>query len=191
MNNIIIRHMRNFHFLLLTFGTGVFYFCFYAIGLVTGFGLSFTIAGIPLLTHVLRTTSTFREFERLQTKIYTDISIPVLDERRQPTGSLWMQAKQELLNSNNWNTVLWLMLKLIIGIGSLLCAVVLYVIPLLMLLTPFLYPIVEMNFLNMSVQSLESSLVVCGLGMIGMIASYWLSNRIIMIVGSYSRLLFK
>ncbi|WP_368908809.1 sensor domain-containing protein, partial [Bacillus wiedmannii] len=67
------RFIQNGYFLLLTFVTGLFYFCFYLIALLFSFTLSFTVVGIPLVIRVLQTTTHFIQFERIQTKIYTDI----------------------------------------------------------------------------------------------------------------------
>ncbi|MBL3199174.1 luciferase, partial [Klebsiella pneumoniae] len=39
------RFIHNGYFLLLTFGTGLFYFCFYLIALLFSLTLSFTVVG--------------------------------------------------------------------------------------------------------------------------------------------------
>ena len=38
--------------------------------------------GIPLLAWVLQTTYTFVQYERIQTKVYTDISIDLFEPRK-------------------------------------------------------------------------------------------------------------
>lgn len=107
-----MRNVQNVIFLLYTFVSGVFYLCFYLVSIVLGLALSFTVVGIPLLTNVLRTTQTFVQHERIQTKIYTDISIEPLAMRERAKGNQWMQAKAELLNVRNWISVYWLMKNL-------------------------------------------------------------------------------
>lgn len=74
MNLMKSGFIQNGYFLLLTFVTGLFYFCFYMVALSFSLSLSFIVLGIPLFRRVLRTTTTFIQFERTQTKIYTDIT---------------------------------------------------------------------------------------------------------------------
>lgn len=69
------KGFQDFFFLLFTFGSGLFYLCFYLISITLAFGLMVIFVGIPLLKMVLRTTHTFVQYERIQTKVFTDISI--------------------------------------------------------------------------------------------------------------------
>lgn len=68
MNQIIRKHVRNFCFLLITFATGLFYFCFYLVGITFGVSMSFTLVGIPILYYVLRSTETFYSMSEFELK---------------------------------------------------------------------------------------------------------------------------
>ncbi|NRF93831.1 sensor domain-containing protein [Paenibacillus frigoriresistens] len=112
MNQGIRKHLRNFWFLLLTFATGLFYFCFYLVGMTTGVTMAFTLVGLLILHYVLRSTSAFIQHERIQTEGYTDISIGLIPSRTRTEGSLWDQVKAELSDMRNWkvwdgNQIVW------------------------------------------------------------------------------------
>ncbi|HHK5534948.1 TPA: sensor domain-containing protein, partial [Bacillus mobilis] len=130
------RFIQNGYFLLLTFVTGLFYFCFYLIALLFSFTLSFTVIGIPLVIRVLQTTTPFIQFERIQTKIYTDISTDTYDRSIKMDTSNWAQVKLVLTDRRTWSAVFWLMQKLVIGMFSLISAIIFYVMPLMLLLAP-------------------------------------------------------
>jgi len=183
--------MQNMIFLLLTFITGLLYFCFYLVSLLLGLSLSFTVIGIPLLTYVMRSTQIFVRYERIQTKIYTDISIEDYEEKLPIEGSLWMQAKYELLDHRNWRAIQWLMQKLIIGIVCLFCAMILYIVPLTYILSPFLIPFGGVHFMNIPIDTLPKSLLMVVLGGVLVVIGSWLGNRVVQMCGSYTRHMIK
>ncbi|MDF2681644.1 MAG: luciferase [Brevibacillus sp.] len=191
MKIAIMRHVQNFIFLLFTFGSGVFYFCFYLSSIVLGLALSFTVVGIPLLTNVLRTSQTFVQHERIQTKIYTDISIEPLTIKQRAEGNQWMQAKAELLNSRNWISVYWLMQKFVLGCICLVIGVLIYIGPVLFTFVPLLYPFMELYFFGIAVDSELKALQLMSVGFVLMIGCSSLGNGLVQLIGGYTRLMFK
>ncbi|MDQ0496598.1 sensor domain-containing protein [Paenibacillus brasilensis] len=179
--------IQNGYFLLLTFVTGLFYFCFYMVALSFSLSLSFTVIGIPLVTHVLRTTTTFIQFERTQTKIYTDITTDVYDRKGATGSSVWAQAKAELRDRRNWSAVFWLMQKFAIGLISLVSVAVLYVAPLALLLAPLLYRYIDMYLIFMQVDTLAKALIMMAVGLMLAAISFMLSGRLAKIMGGYTR----
>ncbi|QSF44567.1 sensor domain-containing protein [Paenibacillus tianjinensis] len=179
--------IQNGYFLLFTFVTGLFYFCFYMVALSFSLSLAFTVIGIPLVTRVLRTTTTFIQFERRQTKLYTDITTAPY-ESKVPTGaSVWAQSKLELTDRRNWRAVFWLMRKFLIGLVSLVCAVVIYVVPLVCLLAPLLYRYIKMNFIFMEVDTFIDSLLIMGVGVVLAAISLRLVDGLVQKIGGYTR----
>ncbi len=75
------RFIQNGYFFIANFRYRIVLFCFYLIALLFSFTLSFTVVGIPLVIRVLQTTTPFVQFERIQTKIYTDISTDSYDRK--------------------------------------------------------------------------------------------------------------
>jgi len=153
--------------------------------------LSFTVVGIPLLTNVLRTTQTFVQHERIQTKIYTDISIEPLETRQRAEGNQWMQARAELMDVRNWVSVYWLMQKFFIGCISLVIGVLIYIAPICFVVTPLLYPYLELTFFGIRVDSDLMALQIMSLGFILMIGCSMIGNGLVQLIGGYTRLMFK
>ncbi len=187
MNLMKSGFIQNGYFLLLTFVTGLFYFCFYMVALTFSLSLSFTVIGIPLVTRVLRTTTTFIQFERTQTKIYTDITTEPYNKKITTDASVWVHAKLELTDRRNWFAVFWLMQKLGIGLVSLISVAVLYLGPLAFLLAPLLYRYIDLNVIFMQVDTFAESLFTMGLGAVLAAISVKLSDRLVTTIGGYTR----
>lgn len=191
MKKKIIGFIQNGYFLLFTFATGLFYFCFFLITLTLGLGLSFTVVGIPLLTQVLRTTPTFVQYERIQTKIYTDISTPPYERKIRLEASFWGQAKKELQDPRNWIAISWLMLKFLIGLLCLLSAAILYVTPLLFILAPLFIPVFNMQIIGIPIDTFTKSLLVSAVGILLTFVSAWLANGLVRLIGGYTHQMIK
>ncbi|GGF95883.1 luciferase [Paenibacillus albidus] len=189
MTRTIVSCIQNVYFLLFTFATGVFYFCFYLVALTLGFSLSFTVVGIPLITHVLRTTSAFLQFERIQTKIYTDVTTAPCVKPMYTDASFWLQARREMLNRRNWIAIGWLMLKFPIGVASLIVAVMLYVLPLVVIVIPHLFPFINISFMDVPIDNFVKSALVSAVGVALMMVSSRLASRLTRMLGHYTRLM--
>ncbi|MEK8129452.1 sensor domain-containing protein [Paenibacillus filicis] len=187
MKQTLLLFIQNFYFLLFTFISGLFYFSFYLLGITLGLSLSFTLIGIPLLTFILRTTSTFVQYERIQTKIYTNITVQPYRGQTNPEGPFWIQAREELLDRRNWQAVLWLMLKSVIGIFSLIGAFVLYVIPLLLILAPILVYGFNVYFFGLVIDTLQESLLMTAAGLGVVLPFGWIGHRLVRMIGMYTR----
>jgi len=181
------RFIQNGYFLLLTFVTGLFYFCFYLIALLFSFTLSFTVIGIPLVIRVLQTTTPFIQFERIQTKIYTDISTDSYDKSITIDTSNWAQVKLVLTDRRTWSAVFWLMQKFVIGIFSIICATIFYVMPLMFLLAPLLYRYIEMNIIFIQIDTFTKSLFVMFMGIVFTAISSRIVDRLTKKIGGYTR----
>lgn len=180
------RFIQNGYFLLLTFVTGLFYFCFYLIALLFSFTLSFTVIGIPLVIRVLQTTTPFIQFERIQTKIYTDISTDTYDRSIKMDTSNWSQVKLVLTDRRTWSAVFWLMQKLVIGIFSLISAIIFYVMPLMLLLAPLLYRYIEMNIIFIQIDTFSKSLFVMFMGIVFTAISIKIVDGLTKKIGGYT-----
>ncbi|AMM94770.1 luciferase [Peribacillus simplex] len=183
--------IQNGYFLLLTFVTGLFYFCFYMVALSFSLSLSFTVVGIPLVLRVLRTTTTFIQFERTQTKIYTDITTAPYDRIVTTDATVWAQAKLELTDRCNWSAVFWLMQKFVIGLFSLVSAAVLYLAPLAFLVAPLLYRYINMNVIFMEVDTFAKSLLIMAVGVVLTAISFKLADVLAKKLGGYTRMMIR
>ncbi|HIE6631860.1 sensor domain-containing protein [Bacillus luti] len=181
------RFIQNGYFLLLTFVTGLFYFCFYLIALLFSFTLSFTVVGIPLVIRVLQTTTPFIQFERIQTKIYTDISTDSYDRSITMDTSNWTQVKLVLTDRRTWFAVYWLMQKFVIGIFSLISTIIFYVMPLMFLLAPLLYRYIDMNIIFIQIDTFAKSLFVMFMGIVFTAISIRIVDGLTKKIGGYTR----
>ncbi|WP_264740820.1 sensor domain-containing protein [Cytobacillus firmus] len=180
------RFIQNGYFLLLTFVTGLFYFCFYPVALLLSFTLSFTVVGIPLVIRVLQTTTSFIQFERIQTKIYADISTDSYNRSVTTDTSDWALVKLELTNRHTWSAVFWLMQKFVIGIVSLISVPIFYVMPFMFLLAPILYRYIDMNILFMQVDTFAKSLIVMSMGIVFIFISIKIVDGLAKKIGGYT-----
>jgi len=187
MNRMKSGFIQNGYFLLFTFVSGLFYFCFYMVALSFSLSLAFTVIGIPLVIRVLRTTTAFIQFERTQTKLYTDITTEPYKSKVTTGGSVWAQSKSELRDRRNWWAVFWLMQKFWIGLVSLVCTALIYVVPLVCLLAPLLYRHVKMNFIFVEADTFASSLLFMAAGVVLAALSPKLADGLAKKIGGYTR----
>lgn len=190
MKKWLREYVTNLSFLLLTFGTGVFYFCFYLVGLVFGLSLCFTIVGLPILMYVMRTTGTFMNYERIQTKLYSDISIePVLKDLT--SGSYWSQVREELSDRRNWRAIVVLMLKFLVGFIGLFGAVLFYIVPVIWIMAPWVSPFVDVRIGLIRVDSFPKSVLVMLFGLLLAYGGSWAGKGTVKLLGIYTQWMFK
>ncbi|MGD1415297.1 sensor domain-containing protein [Bacillus stercoris] len=185
------KTLQDFYFLLFTFASGFFYFCFYLVSITFALVMMVIFFGIPLLAWVLQTTHTFVQYERIQTKVYTDISIELFESRRRKEGDKWIKASDTIFNNSNWRAIFWLMQKFFIGIMSLICAILLYVTPLVFIVTPLLLRYFNIYLLGISVNSWTEAFFVMIVGCILIWIRICIGNCLVRIIGMYTRTMFK
>ncbi|MFL0404896.1 sensor domain-containing protein [Bacillus nitratireducens] len=185
------KTLQDFYFLLFTFVSGFFYFCFYLVSITFALVMTIIFLGIPLLVWVLQTTHTFVQYERIQTKVYTDISIELFESRKKEEGDKWIKARDTILNNSNWRAIFWLMQKFFIGIMSLICAILLYVTPLVFIVTPLLFRYFNIYLLGIAMNSWTKAFFVMIIGCILIWIRICIGNCLVRIIGIYTRTMFK
>ncbi|MBH0357114.1 sensor domain-containing protein [Bacillus toyonensis] len=185
------KTLQDFYFLLFTFVSGFFYFCFYLISITFALVMTIVFWGIPLLAWVLQTTQTFVQYERIQTKVYTDISIDLFEPSKKEERDKWIIARDIILNNSNWRAIFWLMQKIFVGIMSLICAVLLYVMPIVCIVTPLLFQYFNIYLLGIAVNSWETAIFVMIVGFILIWIHNLIGNDLVRIIGMYTRFMFK
>ncbi|MDM5436377.1 sensor domain-containing protein [Bacillus hominis] len=185
------KNLQDFYFLLFTFVSGFFYFCFYLVSITFALVMTIIFWGIPLLVWVLQTTHTFVQYERIQTKVYTDISIELFESRKKEEGDKWIKARDTILNNSNWRAIFWLMQKFFIGIMSLICAILLYVMPLVFIVTPLLFRYFNIYLLGIAMNSWPKAFFVMIIGCILIWIRICIGNCLVRIIGIYTRTMFK
>ncbi|PED88896.1 sensor domain-containing protein [Bacillus toyonensis] len=185
------KTLQDFYFLLFTFVSGFFYFCFYLISITFALVMTIIFWGIPLLAWVLQTTQTFVQYERIQTKVYTDISIDLFEPRKKEERDKWIIMRDIILNNSNWRAIFWLMQKIFVGIMSLICAVLLYIMPIVCIVTPLLFQYFNIYLLGIAVNSWETAIFVMIVGFILIWIHNLIGNDLVRIIGMYTRFMVK
>jgi hypothetical protein len=102
-------------------------------------------------------------------------------------SSNWAQVKLMLTDRRTWSAVFWLMQKLVIGIFSLISAIIFYVMPLMLLLAPLLYRYIEMNIIFIQIDTFSKSLFVMFMGIVFTAISIRIVDRLTKKIGGYTR----
>ncbi|MEE8587486.1 MAG: sensor domain-containing protein [Acidobacteriota bacterium] len=150
-------------YLLLALPTGVFYFAFLSAGISLGLGLAIIWIGIPILAIVMAAWLALADFERLLTSSMLGLEIPSVKRPAEAPAGLWETMKFRLGDSCTWRSLLYLLLKLPLGIVSFSLAFSAAVSSLALMAVPFVYEIVPIRIGFDYVSSWEEALL-CALG---------------------------
>lgn len=118
---------------------------------------------------------------------HIDRAIPTKEKE---VGDKWIKARDTILNSSNWRAIFWLMQKFFVGIISLICAVLLYVTPLVFIVTPLLFDIL-IYLLGIAMNSWTKAIFVMIVGGIFIWIRICIGNCLVRIIGMYTRTMFK
>lgn len=83
------------------------------------------------------------------------------------------------------------MQKIFVGIMSLICAVLLYVMPIVCIVTPLLFQYFNIYLLGIAVNSWETAIFVMIVGFILIWIHNLIGNDLVRIIGMYTRFMFK
>lgn len=135
---------RNLLYLLLAFPLGILYFVVLTTGLTLGIGLVVTLLGIPLLIAVVIGSRRLAAFERGLANKLLGLSIEAPDDLE--TGAVeavWPRAKASMLARSTWIGLLYLFMKLPIGIASFTLVVATLTVSFGLLTAPITYVLFE------------------------------------------------
>ncbi|MCR8846336.1 sensor domain-containing protein [Paenibacillus sp. SC116] len=193
MKEHFIRNLKHAQLMLYTFVSGLFYFIFFSVGVTLGVGLSITVVGIPILVYVLQTAPKFVRLDARIIEKYTSLPLTQLpcDEEHfhynEPKQDSWEQMRGTLTNRGYWIMIRLLLYKLVIGMGSLILSVLMYVTPLMLLPAPLLYKILPYNVLANSIETLPAALAVSALACLWLIVSTRVGNAFAKYLVDYTR----
>lgn len=138
--------------LLAQFIFGIFYFTLLAAGFATAIGLSFILIGIPLLLFVMASTRTLAAMDRAVMGSILDIDVPPVQEDIDMRGANLGERMGMLLGSGvTWRSMLYLLLKLPIGIAAI--SILMLLLPLLAFEVLILAPLtIDLRLLTVRLQ---------------------------------------
>ena len=134
-----LRTYLNLLYLLLAFPLGVFYFCFFVIGVSLGFGLAILLVGFLVLACVGLGWWAFATFERFQTIWLLGMDVPAMDKPGPPPAGFWGKVGNLITNPVTWKSLIFLIIKFPLGVFSFIILVTLAGISIVLLIAPFIY----------------------------------------------------
>jgi|GEM_PF-6259086 len=130
------RTYLNVFYLLLAFPLGLAYFVFFTVGVSLGFSLAIVWVGLPILLVVLTGLLGFADVERVLAARM--LGARVSREPRAPREEgLWAWVRQQIADASTWKALLYLLLKLPLGVASF----VLTIVPLALTVVFFALPV--------------------------------------------------
>ncbi|HEX3029761.1 MAG TPA: sensor domain-containing protein [Clostridia bacterium] len=130
----------NICYLLFSFPLGIIYFTFAVTGLSVGIGLipAFLI-GIPILMFILLTSKRIMSFERGLVTGYLKMELPEYFPASTPCDSLITKIKNEVTDPVSWKSIIFLIMKLPLGIFNFTIVVTFFSLSLGFLAAPIVY----------------------------------------------------
>lgn len=163
------QFLQRLAYLLMTLPLGIFYFVFLSVGISLGLGLALLWVGILILAFVMAAWLAMAEFERTLADSLLGIEIPRPAHPSLAQAGLWNTARVRLADSCTWKSLLFLILKLPLGIVSFTLTFSAAVTSLALLAVPFVFEIVPVQIAFNSVTTWEEALL-CALGGVAMAA---------------------
>lgn len=178
---MFISNFKNFVYLLLWFFIGFLYFAFYLISVTFSVGVSFTVVGIPILAGVFRTIPFFLDLDRKAAEKYAYINIPNLKWDPQD------KVIKEISDKRNWFAVgIMIFPRFLLGFLTFITAFVCYLLPIAMILSPYMYRLFDMTIIMIVIDTLPRAIVACIAGIILLLLLPRLAEKIVKWAGSYT-----
>ncbi|GIN71653.1 luciferase [Bacillus sp. J14TS2] len=178
---LLISNVKNFVYLFLWFFIGFLYFAFYLISVIFSVGVGFTVVGIPILAGVFRTIPFLLDLDRKAAEKYAHINIPSLKWGPQD------KVTKEVSDKRNWFTVgIMIFPRFLLGFLTFIAAFVCYLLPIAMILSPYLYRLFDMTVLMIAIDTFPRAIVACIAGIILLLLLSCLAERIVKWAGSYT-----
>ena len=115
----------SFFYMLLSLATGVLYFTWVVAGLSLSLGFMVLIIGIPFFLLFVATVRVLSFVEGRIIEALLGVRMPRRPPMTETHGSVWQRAKTMLTDGRTWSTMIYMTLKLPLGIASFTLFVVL------------------------------------------------------------------
>ncbi|CAH0121530.1 MULTISPECIES: sensor domain-containing protein [unclassified Paenibacillus] len=186
MNRIILSNIRNFSYMLLWFLIGFLYFAFYLISIIFSVAVSFTVVGVPMLAGVFRTIPALLNIDRNAAIKYAGIDMPIVRWNPQ------LKVTREISDKSNWFTVALMMFpRFILGFVSFIGVFVCYLIPIIMIFSPFLYQSFDMSIMAIPIDTLWRAILASIAGIVLLAVLSRLAGFIVSCIGGFTKIMIK
>lgn len=133
------KFFPNLIYLLLSLPLGVLYFVILITGYSLGIGLVITLVGLPILVAMIFVTYILGDLDRTITSKLLGIRIGKPEARPSNDDSAKSILVAQLKSVQFWKELLYLLLKMPIGVIAFTVAIVVISVSLALVLTPFIY----------------------------------------------------
>lgn len=184
------KFFPNLVYLLLGLPLGVLYFVVLVTGFSLGAGLSITLVGVPILVAMIFVTYILGDLERTVTSRLLGIKIVKPEARPSNNDSAAAILVAQLKSGQFWKELVYLILKMPMGIVSFTLAVTFVSVSLALLLAPLIVAFVPstqiMLWNGYEVETMQQALLVSGLGLVFGVVSIFIINGLAALLGSLS-----
>lgn len=178
----------NVLYLLLALPLGVIYFVVLVTGMALSLGLAITWFSVPVSFATLVAVRKLAALERNLTVWLLNADIKETSTQPTPHLGLWKQIRAYIFDANTWRNLIYLLVKLPLGVLSFSITVTLLVLAIALILTPIAYAInrdwIAIQVFKLQVDTMVKSLLAAPVGFgIGLFSLYvtngiaWASKR--------------
>ena len=165
------QSLSSITYLLLSLPFGILYFTVLIVGLATGLPLSIIGIGIPVLYLTFLIAHGFARFERWLSDGLLNYPVPYSTPKYAPKTSPLARFAQHATAFITWKEIIYLILKLPLGIISSVVTIVLLVLDFAFLTAPLVVVFggkwgININFFNYRINSLQEAAVVFAIGLV-------------------------
>ena len=139
---INLQAYLNMIYLFAAFPLSVFYFIFLVSGLSTGLSLLIIWIGIPILLVVGIGWWAMARFERFLAIHWLKENVPVMTHPSDQDDDIWAYLKSYIVNPVTWKSLVYLLAKFPLGIGTFVIQVTLVCLTLAFLTMPLTYELI-------------------------------------------------
>lgn len=184
------KFFPNLIYLLLGLPLGVLYFVILVTGFTLGTGLIITLVGIPILVAMIFVTYILGDLDRTLTSKLLGVKIGKPEARPSNSESASSILVAQLKSLQFWKELVYLLLKMPLGVISFTIAIVFVTVSLALILTPFIYTYVPdaqiMLWNGFEIDTMQRAIVTSVVGIILSVLCVPLINGFASLLGSIS-----
>lgn len=184
------KFFPNLIYLLLSLPLGILYFVILITGFSLGTGLVITLVGIPILVAMIFVTYILGDLDRTLTSKLLDVKIGKPEARPSNNDSASSILVAQLKSMQFWKELVYLLLKMPLGIISFTFAILFVTVSLAFILTPFIYTYVPdaqiMLWNGFEIDTMQRAIATSVVGLILSPISILLINGFASMMGSLS-----
>lgn len=163
------KFFPNLIYLLLCLPMGILYFVVLVTGFSLGAGLAITLIGLPILATMIIVTYLLGDLERATTSKLLGISIAKPEARPAKDDSIKSILAAQLKNPNFWKELVYLLLKMPLGVIAFSVAIIFVFASVAFILAPLTlhyFPDANMVLVNQQIDTMPKAFIFTGLGLI-------------------------